>query len=89
MVFDDRLVAAGDEDEMFDAGLARLIDDILDDRPVDDGQHLLGDGLGGREEPRAETGDRENCLANSLHAFNYPFAGRLRNPCPATFSRRN
>ena len=89
MVFDDRLVAAGDEDEMLDAGLARLIDDILDDRPVDDGQHFLGNGLGGREEPRAETGDRENCLANSLHAVNYPFEGLLRNPCSETFSRRN
>ena len=70
MVFDDRLVAAGDEDEMLDAGLARLVDDILDDRPVDDRQHLLGDGLGGGQEPRAKTGDRKYRLANSFHAVN-------------------
>ena len=68
VILDDRLVAPGHEDEMLDAGLARLVDHILDDRPVDDGQHLLRNGLGGRKEPRAETGDRENCLANSLHA---------------------
>ena len=73
MVLDDRLVASGHEDEMLDAGLACLVDDILDDRLVDDGQHFLGDGLGGREETRAEAGDRENCLANSFHAVNYPF----------------
>ena len=77
MVLDDRLVAAGHEDEMLDARLARLIHHILDDRPVDDGQHLLGNSLGGREEPRAETGDRENCLANSLHAV------QLSVCCPA------
>src|SRR5439155_24222920 len=40
MIFDDRLVAARDEDEMLDAGFARLVDDVLDDRLVDDGQHL-------------------------------------------------
>ena len=85
MVFDDRLVAAGDEDEMLDAGLARLIDDILDDRLVDDRQHFLGNGLGGGKKPRAETGDRKHCLANSLHAVNYPFEGRSRNPVPRHF----
>jgi hypothetical protein len=30
MVLDDRLVAAGDEDEMFNAGLACLVDHVLD-----------------------------------------------------------
>ena len=68
MIFDDRLVAAGHEDEMLDAGLARLVDDILDDRLVDDGQHLLGNGLGRRQEARAETGDRKHCLADFSHA---------------------
>ncbi len=80
MILDDRLVAAGDEDEVLDPRVARLVDDILDDRPVDDRQHFLRDGLGGREEPCAEAGDREDCFANSLHAVNYPFEGLLRNP---------
>jgi len=47
MVLDDRLVAAGDEDEMLDARLARLIDHVLDQPPIDDRQHLLRHGLGG------------------------------------------
>ena len=45
MVLDDRLVAAGHEDEMLDARLARLVDHILDHRPVDDRQHFLGNRL--------------------------------------------
>ncbi len=85
MVFDDRLVAAGHEDEMLDAGLARLIDHILNDRPVDDRQHFLGNGLGGREKPCAKTCDRKNRLANSLHAVNYPFEGLLGNTGPRHF----
>ncbi len=47
MILDDTLVASGDKDEMLDAGLPCLVDDVLDHRPVDDGQHLLGHGLGG------------------------------------------
>ena len=62
MVLDDALVAAGDEDEMLDAGLAGLVDHILDDRPVDDGQHFLGNRLGGGQEAGAEAGDRETRL---------------------------
>ena len=68
MVLDDALVAAGDEDEMLDAGLARLVDDVLDQRPVDHRQHLLRHGLGGRQEPGAEAGDGENGFADGFHA---------------------
>ena len=74
-----RLVAAGDEDEMLDAGLARLVDDILDDRPVDDRQHFLGDRLGGRQEARAETGNRENCFADFFHDSRVPFGWRPKH----------
>ena len=66
MILDDRLVAAGDEDEMLDAGLARLVDHMLDHGPVDDRQHLLGDRLGGRQKTRAETGDGKDGFANAL-----------------------
>ena len=47
MVGDHALVAAGDEDEMLDPRLARLVDHILQRRAVDDGQHFLRHGLGG------------------------------------------
>ena len=67
MVLDHALVAAGDEDEMLDAGLARLVDDVLDQRPVDHRQHLLRHGLGGGQEAGAEPGDRENGFADRFH----------------------
>src|SRR5262245_6292187 len=69
MVLDDGLVAASDEDEMLDAGLARLVDHMLNQRPVDHRQHLLRHGLGGRQEPGAQPGDRENGFADRFHAF--------------------
>ena len=58
MVLDHPLVAAGDEDEMLDARLARLVDHVLQDRPVDDRQHLLGIALvaGRKRVPRPATG---------------------------------
>ena len=67
MILDDAFVAAGDEDEMLDAGLAGLVDDVLDQRPVDDRQHLLRHGLGGGQKPCAEPGDRENRFAYASH----------------------
>ena len=66
MVLDDALVAPGDEDEMLDPGLAGLVDGVLDQRPVDDRQHLLGHGLGGRQEAGAETRNRKYRGSNAL-----------------------
>src|SRR5262249_57395493 len=64
MVLDDGLVAAGDEDEMFDAGLARFVDHMLDQRPVDHRQHLLRHGLGGGQESGAQPGNWKDSFAN-------------------------
>ena len=61
-----RFAAAGDEDQLLDPRLARLVDRILDQRPVDDRDHLLGNALGGREQAGAETGDREHRLADAM-----------------------
>jgi len=58
MILDHPLVAAGHEDEVLDPGIARLVDHVLDDRAVDYCQHFLGHGLGGRQEPGAEAGNR-------------------------------
>ena len=65
MVLDDALVAAGDEDEMLDAGVPRLVDDMLNDRTVDDGQHLLGHRLGRGQEAGAEPCHGEHGLADA------------------------
>ena len=64
MVLDHALVAAGDEDEMLDAGLPGLVDHILDQRLVDDGQHFLRHRLGGGQDAGAEAGDREDGFAD-------------------------
>ena len=89
MVLDDRFVAAGDEDEVLDAGLARLVHRVLDQRPVDDREHFLGHGLGGRQETGAETGDREHGCANALGQGN-GLRGEgyedYLNPSPIAFS---
>ena len=89
MVLDDALVAAGDEDEMLDAGRARLVDHMLDHRPVDDRQHLLGHGLGGGQKAGAEARYRKYGLANASggrHAVrsssrDKPKCGSRKRPC--------
>ena len=72
MVLDHALVAAGDKNAVLDAGLPRLVDDVLNQRPVDYRQHFLGHGLGGRQKAGAETGDGENGFADMAHG-----AGKL------------
>ena len=67
MVLDARLVAAGDEDEVLDSRLARLVDAHIERRAVDDGQHLLRHRLGGGKEARAEPGDREDGLFERIY----------------------
>ena len=48
VIFDRPLLAAGDDDDLLDAGRDRLLDGVLDDRFVNEREHLLGQGLGGR-----------------------------------------
>jgi len=67
VILDHALAAAGDEDEVLDSCFARLVDHVLDQRPVDHRQHLLRHRLGGREEPGAEAGHRENRFADRFH----------------------
>jgi hypothetical protein len=68
MVLDHRLVPAGDEDEMLDAGLARFVHDVLDQRPVHHGEHFLRHGLGRRQEAGSQACDREYGFADAGHA---------------------
>ena len=60
------LAAAGDHAELLDAGGAGLLDRVLDQRLVDDRQHFLGRCLGGGQEARAKTGDRQDGFAQFL-----------------------
>jgi hypothetical protein len=47
-------------------GLDRLVDGVLDQRPVDDRQHLLGQRLGGGKKAGAKAAHRKHCLAQRL-----------------------
>ncbi|MNY15554.1 hypothetical protein D3C86_1487740 [compost metagenome] len=70
MVLDHALVAPGDEDEMLDTGLARLVHGVLDQRAVHHGQHFLGHGLGCRQETGSQTCDwKHGCTDTFGHAM--------------------
>ena len=64
IVGDDALVSPGNENEVLEARLACLIHDILQRRPIDDGQHFLRHRLGGREKSGPETGNRQDGFSN-------------------------
>ena len=66
VILDHPFAAPGDEDEVLDPRLARLVDDVLQHRRVHDGEHFLGDRLRRRQEARPEPGYREDGLANFL-----------------------
>ena len=63
MVLDRPFLARGDDDDLLDAGRHRLLDGVLDDRLVDQRQHLLRLRLGGGEEAGAPSGGRKDSLA--------------------------
>jgi hypothetical protein len=69
MILDDAFVAAGDENEMLDSGLSRFVNDMLDQRPIDHGQHFLRHCLGRGQEPGAKAGYRKDRFANGFHAL--------------------
>ena len=82
MVLDDALVAAGDEDEMLDAGGPASSTTCWITGPVDDRQHLLGHRLGGGQKAGAEPRHRKHGLADA------PFGGLcMRKPRIAQLCR--
>ncbi len=64
VVLEGVLAAGGHEDELLDPGFARLVDRVLDQRTVDQRKDFLRNRLGGRQEPRAETGNRKHRLCD-------------------------
>src|SRR5262245_19939308 len=66
VILNRALIAARNEYEVLNAGLARLIHDVLKDRPIDHGQKFFRHNLGRRQEPGPKAGDREHSLANGL-----------------------
>jgi len=81
VIFEGALALSGDDDHLLNAGGGGLFDDVLDDRFIDDGEHLLGLGLGGRQEAGAQAGCRDHRFTN-LHSRS-PRRGCGRR-CPTT-----
>jgi len=54
VIFDGTFAAAGDDNDVLDAGGHALFRDILDLRLINDGQHFLGLRFGGGEESSAQ-----------------------------------
>ena len=66
VVFHGGFAAAGDDDDLGATGGDGLFDPVLDERLVDEAEHLLGHGLGGWKESSAEARGREDCFTNFL-----------------------
>jgi hypothetical protein len=64
MILDCALVAASNEHEMLYAGFPGFVEHVLDQRPIDNREHLLRHGLGGRKDAGAEAGNRKNGFAD-------------------------
>ena len=85
VVLEAALAAAGDDEDVLDARPHRLLDHVLDGRLVDDRQHLLGLGLGGGQEPGAETCRRDDRLRDArAHAVTIRRCGRPRTTATRT-----
>jgi hypothetical protein len=67
VILDRVLPAAGDDDDVGEAGRHRLLDHVLDDRLVHERQHLFRLRLGGGKEARAEARGGEDGLADASH----------------------
>src|SRR6185437_16056811 len=82
VILDHALVATGDEYQVLNAGLPRLIHHMLDKRAVHDREHFLRHGFGRRKEPGSEPGDWKNGFADAAHAGFLLLAALT--PSPAT-----
>ena len=70
MIFDRVFAAARDDDDVLDAGGGGFFDAVLDDRLVDERQHLLWLRFGCRQKPRAEAGGGKHGLSyGRCHGF--------------------
>ena len=66
VIFNRSLAATGDDDDRLNSGGDRFFDHVLNQRLVDQRQHLFRRGFGGGQKTRAQAGGRKNCFANSL-----------------------
>ena len=85
MVFDGVLRAAGHEIAFLNAGGRCFLERVLDQRLIDNRQHLFGHGLCDRQKTGAEPRHRKHCLA---YAFCHLALGYSRRLWPARVLRQ-
>ena len=66
VVFDGLLTRAGDKQDILNASVGSLANDVLDRGAVDDGEHLLGDRLGDGQEACSATGRGNDSVHDGL-----------------------
>ena len=87
VVLEGALAAAGDDEDVGDAGPDRLLDDVLDRRLVDERQHLLGLRFGRRKETSAEPRRRDDRLPH--HRLTIPRTDTAAARWAGSLSTRN
>src|SRR5574340_518033 len=83
VVLDRPLLAARDDDDLLDAGGNGLLDRVLDDRLVDERQHLLRLRLGRGKEARTPAGGGEHGLSDAHVTSEGWVGGRPEYTCRA------
>ena len=66
MLLEQFLVPTGDKDKFLDAGIARFLNRMLDERAVAEGQHFLRQRLGRGQKPCPQSRDGEDGLADGF-----------------------
>ena len=87
MLLDGAFARADDHEQIGDARLDRLLDDVLDHGRIDNRQHLLRLRLRGREKAGAESGGGNDGFAN--HALAFPVPGTILGLMTVIFSLRS
>src|SRR5262249_55846993 len=75
MIFDGRLAAARDEEDLLDAVRDQFLHHVLHDGLTCHRQHFFGLRLGGRQKPRSVSGNRYYCALD--HPMNIPARAML------------
>ncbi len=75
VILNGGLAAAGDDDDVLNAGMHGFLDAVLDEGLVHQREHLLGLRLGGGKKSRAQSCGGEDCFAHFRnHVFEVLFS---------------
>ena len=68
VVFDDMLSQPRDDENRFDAGLKELLNGVVDERSVEDGQHFFRNGFRRRQHTRTKPRGGNDSFTDRTHA---------------------